>query len=143
MFLLYGHKHTLANKKDLSLKDFKNEIFYTNFPKTKITNFWKKVFNYYDISVWKTEIVSNYDSALFNIGMGEGVGFLDAITLHLNEKTFAKLALPVEVSATSICITWYKKNFNPTIPLFIKLLTDAEDNRVKHSCKTEEIDFYH
>lgn len=139
MYLLYGNKHSLATKENLCFEDFKNETFYTAFPKDKIRNMWKKIFNYYDISVWKTEQISNFETALLNISMGKGVGFIDPVTLHINEKTFSRLNLPDEISSTSICITWRKKNFNPTIPLFTKLLTDAEEKRMKKSHKNSKL----
>lgn len=131
MFLIYGKKHPLAEKENLSLEDFRNDIFWTASTRERLEGIWKKLFASYGISLWKTREVSNYDSALINIRMGNGVGIADPVTLAVDEKIYGVLKLPAEISKVEIVVNWLKDNMNPALPLFVKLMTDAENKRFK------------
>lgn len=130
MYLIYGKKHPLAGKPDLSLSDFKNDIFWTASVRERLEPIWKKLFGSYGISLWKTREVANFDSALINIRMGNGVGIADPVTLVVDEKVYGILELPPEISKVEIVVNWLKDNMNPALPLFVKLMTDAENKRM-------------
>lgn len=74
--------------------------------------------------------VANFDSALINIRMGNGVGIADPVTLVVDEKVYGILELPPEISKVEIVVNWLKDNMNPALPLFVKLMTDAENKRM-------------
>lgn len=137
MYLIYGRKHPLAGKQDLSLADFRNDVFWTASTRDKLENIWKKLFASYGISLWKTREVTNFDSALINIRMGNGVGIADPVTLEVDEKVYGVLKLPSEVSKVEIVANWLRDNMNPALPLFVKLMTDVENKRYKESIEYE------
>ncbi len=123
-FLVYGVNHPLAKKENPSFLDFKNERFYTGFPKPITSKFWKTVFSFYKINVWKTECTNSFDAGLFKVFMGEGVTILDPVTVHLDENSYKTIPIPNEVSTVYICVGWLKNNYNTSLPLLLNMLTN-------------------
>lgn len=66
-----------------------------------------------------------------------GVGIADPVTLEVDEKVYGVLRLPAEVSRVEIVANWLRDNMNPALPLFVKLMTDAENKRYKESAEYE------
>lgn len=124
MFLVFGESHPLAKKENLNIKDFKNDVFWiTDSSDTeKRKDLIKNLCNYYGLNDLKTKKVSNFDTVLVNIKLGNGVAFLDELSLSQIPHELRTLELAPEISEVGININWNKKNLNTIIPLFINLI---------------------
>ena len=128
MFLVFGEIHPMAKKAKLSINDFKNDTFWvTDSADTEARkNLIKNLCNYYGLDELKTKKVSNFDTVLVNIKLGNGVTFLDELSLSQIPMELKKLELASEISEVGINITWNKKNLNTVIPLFLNLIKAPE-----------------
>lgn len=128
MFLMYGKMHKLYGKNNLSPSDFENDIVWTS--KSANTNnretVVNKIMKFYKVKNYKSESASNFDTALLNIALGNGIAFLDSITLPVVSDSFATLKIDSNVSKLGIDVTWRKSNLNPAIPLFVKAILIEE-----------------
>jgi len=125
-YMFYGKSHPLANKKDLKFSDFKDEVVWgvNGRSSKKREDNINKIFNYYGIDNWKSSYVSNFETVLLNVRLGNGISFLDPITHIIDDSFYNKLILDEEISKVGINITWLKSNLNPAIPLFTNQFID-------------------
>ncbi len=128
MFLLYGKNHKLYGKQDLSIKDFNNELIWTTDKANthERISVVEKILSYYNIQSYHTESTSNFDNALLNISLGNGIALLDPFTIPMIGSGFATLPIAPEAYQMGMDITWNKNNLNPAIPLFVSLLPAYE-----------------
>lgn len=120
-YLIYGKEHPCAGKKNLSLHDFKDDIFWAieNRSSAKREDDIKKIMHYYNIDTYRTETAPNFETVMLNVRLGNGVCFLDPITHQYDPRYYDVLALPEDLSRIGINVTWLKNNLNTAIPLFI------------------------
>lgn len=128
MKILYSIRHQQVDKENLSIYDFKNEVFWTN--QSSDTENRKaliqQVSDYYKIPLIKTAVANNFDTVLLNIRLGKGVAFVDDLTLSSLPEDYRVLSLESEISEIGINIVWNRKNLNPSIPLFVNMITPME-----------------
>lgn len=130
-YLIYGKSHPCAQKENLSLLDFKDDIFWAidNRTSAKREDDIKKIMNYYNIEEYHTETAPNFETVMLNIRLGNGVCFLDPITHQYDLRYYDVLALPEDLSRIGINVTWLKDNQNAAIPLFINRFIRQGTNR--------------
>lgn len=129
MQILYSIKHPAAYKGNLSFYDFQNDVFWTN--ENSNTDSRKEliqiVSDYYKVPLIKTATAPNFDTILLNIGMGNGVAFIDELTLSSLPEDYRTFPLDKEISEIRINLVWNRKNLNPSIPLFVNMILKAEE----------------
>lgn len=127
MFLLYGKKHKLFGKDNLSISDFKCEKIWTkkSSDTSSRTIIVEKILSYYGIDSYKTESSDNFENALLQICMGDGVALLDNITSTQINDAFCILPIDKEAYLMGIDVVWNKNNLNPAIALFVNLIPDV------------------
>jgi DNA-binding transcriptional LysR family regulator len=114
--LLYSSKHQLAEKKELTITDFKDDILYTFSP--DIDPMAKTVNDQYCkskgfIPIIKT--VSNFESILLAIEAGRGFTIVSKYNRVINNKVFKYLELDDSIT---FCAVWKKDNANAALSLF-------------------------
>ena len=127
--LIYGESHPLALKADLSFSDFSNELFWViKETDTDLRHkFVRTILDYYQIDRCKTATAPNFDSALLNVQLGNGVVFTDPISMPSCSDSIRIFPLDESISAINICAIWKKDNLNPTVPLFVNLLLENHE----------------
>lgn len=125
MFLVYGEKHKMAKKEHPTIHDFAGEHLWTtgHSDTRRREMILHNLYQHYKMSPFKKSIAPNFDSALLNIRLGNGVAFLDPLTMHSIPACYKKLLLDDCVSKIGISLTWKKNNLNPTIALFSNLVS--------------------
>ncbi|MBE5970880.1 MAG: LysR family transcriptional regulator [Lachnospiraceae bacterium] len=120
-FLIYGKCHPLAAKNDLSLLDFKNELFW--FVQSRDNALFKEmidsIFKHYAISEYNSIKAQNFDTVLFNVSMGKGVCFIDQVTAPINPDSFCMLEIADSISEIGIDIAWNCSNTNSAMYLLL------------------------
>ncbi len=120
-YLIYGNCHPNFGKRNLSLLDFKDDIFWTveHRASSKRDNDISKIMKFYNIENPRMETAPNFETVLLNIRLGNGVIFMDPITHPHDPRYYSTLDFPEEISRIGIDIAWLKSNYNPAIPLFV------------------------
>lgn len=127
MFLLYGKKHKLFGKENLSVSDFENEKIWTknSSDTSSRTMIVERILSYYGIKTFKTEATESFENALLQICMGDGVALLDNITSAQINDAFCVLPIDKEAYLMGIDIVWNKNNLNPAISLFVNQIPEV------------------
>jgi DNA-binding transcriptional LysR family regulator len=114
--LLYSYNHRLAEKTELDITDFKDDILYTFSPAVDPT---AKIINEQYckskgfIPIIKT--VSNFESILLAIEAGRGFTIVSKWNRIVNNKGFKYIELDDNIT---LCAVWKKDNTNPALSLF-------------------------
>ena len=129
--LIYGKCHPLALKSDLSFSDFSNELFWVvKETDTELRRkFVQNILDHYQIDISRTSTAPNFDSALLNIQLGNGVAFTDPIAMPSCSDSLCIFPLDPSIAAIDICAVWKKDNLNPSVPLFVNLLLEKHEKR--------------
>lgn len=120
----YGKRHPLAQKKDLSLLDFRDEkvwtidIADTRERQRKI----KSVTDFYGMPELSIRLAATTNEIMFHLLLGEGVCIMDPFVLKEIPEDIQILPVAEEVSKVQMSIFWYEANDNPCIPLFCDLM---------------------
>lgn len=128
MYLLYGKNHRLFNKNNVSITDFKEEKIWTiNCCDTPSrSQIVERIMHSYGIKAYTQEATEDFDNALLQISMGNGVALLDFLTYPQISDSFRTLPIDKEIYRIGIDIVWNKNNLNPAISLFTKIIPECE-----------------
>jgi DNA-binding transcriptional LysR family regulator len=126
MQLLYGANHPLAQKSQVSLKDFQNETYYTT--KSAYSDNLKatldKITKHYEIQPFKIETFEYFDTILLYVRMGCGFAFVDPLVFrYLEDDGFKMLELDQEIGDVNFQAIWDNNNINPAIPLLMEYIS--------------------
>ena len=121
---LFSKKHPIAQKKDKSLLDFKDETFVCLDEKTshRGINGIYKICSDYGFSCKNIVRVPNIDSTLFYVKSCQGVAILDKTVHMIDDDCFDYIDLPIASAALSVVGIWNKENSNPILHTLKKIL---------------------
>lgn len=127
MGIYYGARHTLANKTDLSVADFKDETIWTiriaDTPERR--NMIKKVTDFYGIPEFRIQLTDSTNEIMFHLRLGEGACIMDSFVLNELPQDVRILPFDPQISTVHISLFWDKENLNPCIPQFADILKNV------------------
>lgn len=142
-FLIYGHRHPLAARENLTFQDFQDEYFWTaaESDTDERKELLKKFSEFYNIENLKTKTTENFETALLNVRLGKGVAFADDISIFLPDDIYGKLPLDQSISRIEICVTWNRENLNPAAALFVDQIISRHEEEQKITQKKTDVSF--
>jgi DNA-binding transcriptional LysR family regulator len=116
--LLYSENHILAEKNDLSILDFKDDILYIlSSDETPLARIINEAYCKSKGFIPKVKELPNVDSLFMAIGSGKGYTILDKFQFAKTAKIFKYIELDDYIN---ICIFWKKDNANNFLPIFLE-----------------------
>lgn len=123
--LYYSVLHPLASKKDLSIRDFANEVnlgsIYANTDQQRRS--LKEITDFYGMPEFQTKYYNNTNQLIFYLRLGQGISIMDRFVLQ-NVSEDIRI-LPVDDSLPSVkkSLFWDKDNKNPAVALFCNMVS--------------------
>jgi DNA-binding transcriptional LysR family regulator len=111
--LLFGAAHRLAHRKNLDIRDFRDDVMYVLSP--DVTPAARQTAETYCRSkgfVPKIKFMPNNDSILLAIETGEGYAIFDTKLKSINNPNFGYIKLDIQ---NTICLVWKKDNSNKAL----------------------------
>jgi DNA-binding transcriptional LysR family regulator len=119
-FLVVPASHRLADKENLSLKDFKDDVFIVNSPEDTRAGFNNMVEECIKNGFTpKYKAAATLDEYMLWLEFGYGVTVLSEHNILKLNPQLKFISVP-EVSGASIVISWLRDNPNPSAKSFIK-----------------------
>ena len=131
LFLACPKSHPVLEKKEISIADFKDEVFFILEAASNPRNV-DLVFDICNKAGFtpKTEVCNSLGSYFIKLELGYGVAFFDtALRLPENfEQSFVYIYVNEEIAYSEVVAAWHKNNNNPAIQLFLNELSFISDS---------------
>lgn len=126
--LYYGIRHPLARKKDLSIRDFAENIHWASVhadtPEQRDS--LKQITDYYDMPQFQTEYVATTHDIIFHLLLGEGFSIMDDFVLQNKPNDIRILPVSEELPLIRLSVFWCRDHGNPCIPLFCDVVRQSQ-----------------
>jgi DNA-binding transcriptional LysR family regulator len=111
---LYSTRHTLAEKENISIDDFKDDTLYT-FSSDEAPHVQERIHAYCKTRGWipRIKTFDDLESIILEMETGEGYTILDKWMRFIDLPTFKHIELD---NTNTVCVVWKKDN--PLSPLF-------------------------
>lgn len=124
-YIVFNKSHPLANKQDLSLRDFEEYTFVMISPEDNARSSQLIIDACKNAGfVPKVKYAPTIDDQMLWIEAGIGVTVLDDYNTLLMNPSIQRIPLKSHWSPATV-IAWHQLNYNPAIPLFIKSVKKA------------------
>lgn len=118
--LYYSILHPLADKKDLKISDFINEVnLGSNYAKTELQRrSLKEITDFYGIPEFKTKYYDSTNEMIFHLRLGKGISIMDRFVLQSVPEDIRIIMVDESLPMVKKSLFWDKDNTNPSIALF-------------------------
>lgn len=118
--LYYSILHPLAEKKDLKISDFINEVnLGSNYAKTELQRkSLKEITDFYGIPEFKTRYYDSTNEMIFHLRLGQGISIMDRFVLQCVPEDIRIIMVDDSLPPVKKSLFWDKENTNPSIELF-------------------------
>lgn len=122
MKLVCGITHPIAEKGFFDKDDLEREKIWTVFPKELQIELLREMYAHFGVNDFHVISAGDFNTALVNVRMGNGILYIDPITKHLDERFFVQYDLPEQFGDISFSVIWSKENMNPALPMLLEFL---------------------
>lgn len=122
MRLACAKSHPIAEKGFFDKEDLERETVWTVFPKEVQKELLRDMYGDFGVTNFHVISTEDFNTALINVRMGNGILYIDPITKHLDERFYAQFDLPEQYGDISFSVIWNKRNMNPALPMLLEFL---------------------
>lgn len=122
MKLVCGKGHPIAKKGFFEKEDLEKAVVWTVFPEEIQIKILQEMYEGFGISQFSVKSTEDFNTALINVRMGNGILYIDPVTKRLDENFYVLLELPESYGEISFSVIWSKKNMNPALPMLLEFL---------------------
>lgn len=122
--LYYSIRHPLAEKEDLSVADFAEDIHWAsvNADTPQQRESLKQISDYYGIPPFRTKYVTTTNEIVFHLLLGEGFSTMDDFVLQSVPEDIRILPIDESLEPVRKSVFWNRNNANPCIRLFCEII---------------------
>ncbi len=134
--LYYSILHPLAERENLKISDFANEVnLGSSYAKTEQQRqSLKEITDFYEIPEFKTKYYDSTNEMIFHLRLGQGISIMDRFVLQSVPDDIRVIMVDESLPHVKKSLFWDKDNGNPSIALFCdsvrKMLERNETERI-------------